>query len=522
MMSSFTRGLAAAMLVCAGAGAAGAQAIDPTVFVTNNVSDQISVFRVQEDGSLLWQANYATGDGPQAMALSPNGRYLAVGHGTSNQVTEEMRFFEVNSDGSLTPLFTGFVPDSPLDVVWIDDDTIAVTDTEIGGTNVVQTYDVDLNTNQIIFIDDGFTGSFSTDLELNPTRTRLYANDSFGDRIYAFDVAPNGALTELLTIGTAPNFAVSLTISHDDTRLYGGGGISGDGNRVLGYEVQGDGNLVPLPGSPFFSPGESPKNAAFTEDDSMLFVGHGTDATLRAFFVEPDGTLTYTGYFFDVGLQGTLDSVAIKGDLLFVTDESTAIDGVYGVYSFRIDQKNGTLEEIGLFETFGTRPEKIVPWPGVQTDGERAELTDLTITFGSLLSGSLDDLRESDDARVRTRSGIGFSALEPSLMRLLVGATTGFGLPNEVDITIESRLNNPNGTATIFLRNFAENELEQVGQYTLSTTETVETISDVSLDNRLRLDGRIELGVKHVVVAIFSVLGFDSFIDQVDLFVHDS
>lgn len=522
MVTRNSRGLAAALLVLAGAGAVHAQAIDPTVFVTNNVSDEISVFRIQQDGSLVWLANYPTGDGPQAMALSPNGRYLAVGHGTSNQLTEEMRFYEVNSDGSLTPLFTGLVPDSPLDVVWIDDDTIAVTDTEIGGTNVVQTYDVDLNTNQIIFIDDGFTGSFSTDLELNPSRTRLYANDSFGDRIFVFDVQPTGELTELVTIGTAPNFAVSLSISHDDTRLYCGGGISGDGNRVLGYEVQGDGNLVPLPGSPFFSPGESPKNAAFTEDDSMLFVGHGTDATLRAFFIEPDGALTYTGYFFDVGLQGTLDSVAIMGDLLFVTDESTAIDGIYGVYSFRIDQKNGSLDEIGLFETFGTRPEKIVPWPGMSIDGERAELTDVTVTFGSLLSGTLDDLRESDDARLRTRSNAGFSALEPDLMRLLVGATTGFAAPNEVDITIESRLNTPNGTATVFLRNFASNQLEQVGQYPVTTMEEVETISNVSLKNRLRLDGRIELGLKHVVPAVFSALGFDSLIDQVDLFVHDS
>ncbi len=502
-------------------GSAFAQAINPTMFVTNNVSDEISVFTIEKDGSLTWQANYPTGDGPISAALSPNGRYLAVGHATSSSTTEEMRFFEVNSDGSLTALFTSLVPDSPLDVVWIDDDTIAVTDTEIGGTNRVITYDVSIDFNGISMVDEGYTGDFSTELELNPSRTRLYANDSFGDRIYAFSVEPSGELTELIVMSTAPNFAVSLTISHDDSLLYGGGGISGDGNRVLGYEVQGDGNLVPLPGSPYFSPGESPKNAVFTEDDSMLFVGHGTDATVRAFFVEADGSLTYTGYMFDVGLQGTLDSIAVMDDLFFVTDESTSLDGLYGVYSFRIDQKSGTLKQIGLFETFGVRPEKIIPWPGTTKSGSLALIEDAVVTFGTLISGTIDDLLESDDEYLRARSRFGFTAIEPNLIRFRIDARTGAKETSFADLRFELRTNTPNGIATVYLRNQFTDALEQVGQHPLPVTEQTLELSNIPMNERINLGGGIEMQIKHVVPSVFTALGFTSSYDLIELFLHD-
>ena len=345
-----------------------AQSTTPAVFVTNNVGDSVSSFTVNIDGSLEFAGVFPSGEGPQTISLSDDGRFLAVGHGTISSTTEELRIFQVNSDASLTLRLTYLVPDSPLDVQWLSGAVLAVTETSLSGTNAVRTFAYDAVGNVLTPLDIESTGSFNTRLTAARGKSLLYANNTFGtDSIYAFTADASGQLNLIENEVTEPLFAVAIEATHDGNFLYGAGGISGGGNAVLGYSIDAAGALDVLPGSPFASPGASPKVIAFTGDDEVMVVGHGTDATMWSFLRDTTtGLVTPTSHVFDVGSQGTLADLRIMDDLLFVTDSSTAGDGATGIYSFRIGP-DGSFTQLGpILDTQGARPEYIATWQGQQ------------------------------------------------------------------------------------------------------------------------------------------------------------
>jgi hypothetical protein len=108
-----------------------------------------------------------------------------------------------------------------------------------------------------------------------------------------------------------------------------------------------------------------------TDDDAYLVVGHGTDATARTFSIDPaTGALTPTGFLFDVGLQGTLGDVRVMDSLLFITDNSTAIDGLMGLYSFTLGADGSLTQNGPMVSTTGIAPRAIATWrpPGLRGD----------------------------------------------------------------------------------------------------------------------------------------------------------
>jgi len=349
------------------------QAILPTLFAGNNVGDNITSFRVNPDGSLTTIGSFAAGDGPQTISLSPDGKWLAVGHGTASVTTEELRIFQVNADGTLTPRLTTLVPDSPLDVLWTSNSNLCVTKT--GSPSNVQSFIWDPGANTLTSVDTEPTGSFNSFLLSDGSH--LWANDSTGSTIRAFSVAPNGLLALVEAQPTNPYFAVALGLTRDNRFMYGAGGISGDGNRILGYRVNPDGSLDPTSPTDFTSPGESPKNFAFSENGLYAFVGHGTDATIQTFTINSvTGELTATGASYDVGLQGTLGEIVVMGNMLYACDNSTAIDGRAGVIALRING-DGSLTELNLFPSGGARTDYLAAWPGIPEPGTALPLAAL-------------------------------------------------------------------------------------------------------------------------------------------------
>ncbi len=344
-----------------------AQSISPAVFVTNNVGDSVTSFLVRPDGTLSRVGVFPSGDGPQTISLTPNGRYLAVANGTNSSTVEELRIFEVQADATLTHRLTTTVPDSPLDIQWLNDSILSVTDTSVGGSNFALTFNYDAVGNQLTSVDSEFTGAFNTQLATTRGGSLLYANNTLGtSSIYAFEATAGGQLSLLENQISSPLFAVGITATNDGNFLYGAGGISGNGNEILGYAISPTGSLDPLTPFTYASPGSSPKVLAFTADDRVMVAGHGTDATFWSFLRDPvSGALTATSNMFDIGLQGTLGDLKILGDLLFVTDESTALDGIAGIYAFRI-HPDGSFSQLGpIQDTLGTRPEYIATWVGV-------------------------------------------------------------------------------------------------------------------------------------------------------------
>jgi 6-phosphogluconolactonase (cycloisomerase 2 family) len=350
-----------------------AQADEPTIFIVNNVSDGVTTYTVDDDGVLTLVGTYATSDGPIAPALSPDGRFLAVTHGTQNEVTEALWIFRVNADSSLTLVHQDLVPNAPLDAVWLSDSVLAVSETSLIDTNMVHTYIFDPDVPSLTEIDAEATGIFNTSLERHPSLPILYTNDSGGYTVRWFEFDDAGNLTPISSVSTAGVYPIDLVMSPNGSFMYGGGGTSSGGDKILALLADDEGDLTLHPDGPFISSGGTPAYNAISEDNRILLVGHGSTAELHTFFIDFDGSLTATGYSFDVGLQGTLGDIKVLGEFAFVTDESTAIDGITGVYSFQINA-DGTLTQLGdIYDHGGVRPESIEVWdpgPGADLNGD--------------------------------------------------------------------------------------------------------------------------------------------------------
>lgn len=145
-----------------------------------------------------------------------------------------------------------------------------------------------------------------------------------------------------------------------------------------------------------------------------------------------------------------------------------------------------------------------------------ATLEDVEIAFGSLLSGGVAELIESDDAYLEVRSARGFTALEPNLVDLIIGFQSPVETASTFNVTVESLINHPAGQGKVRLRDWTTGQFEQVGTFDISQTEITIVLNDIDAADHIRAaDNRIEMSLKHIVVATFTALGFDSSFDQV-------
>ena len=354
--------LAAAIAACL-AGAAGAQTDFPTIFLVHNVSDSVVAYRVGADGTPTQVGYVDVSDWPTDIAVSPDGSRLALTHATSNTV-ETLTIIAVAADGGLTKVAEFPIPDSPLAVDWIGDDVVAVASSVYGSSSFrTSRYEED-PTPTLTLLDTEAPGGFLTALEPNADRSVLYANDSAGNAVRAYTVNADGTVDLLSLTGTGL-YPIDIKLTAQGSRMYAGCGISGTGGNMLGFDVNPDGTLW-LHDGPYESPGRSPAYLCPTGDGGYLFVGHGTDATVRSFAIDPStGALSATGYSFDVGLQGTIGDVVEVNGFVFITDESTATDGIYGLYSFVLNADGSLTQNGPVLPTPGTRPETMVVWnPG--------------------------------------------------------------------------------------------------------------------------------------------------------------
>jgi 6-phosphogluconolactonase (cycloisomerase 2 family) len=357
------------------------QATDRAIFVANNgnLEGSVTAFAVHADGTLAQVNRVITGSrpdmsvpcpgcNPYEISITPNGHYLVTGHASTNDPYEQLSFFEVAGDGSITEIAFFSVLGTPMDVAWITDELLAVTRTDASPNQVV-IYHFDPEIPALTEIDVDNVGTFSTYLAVHPSRQYLYVNDSgAADTLRAFSIAPNGMLTLIDSEPTGSYYNLELAVSPDGTKLYAAGGIT---HVVLGFNIGADGKLTPMAGSPFPEFGSSPSNVSVSSDNLYLLVGHGTDATVRSASInQATGALTYTGNLFDVGLQGTLGDVQSLDDLFFVTDNSTAIDGIMGVYSFTLNA-NGSFTQNGpITWTDGIGPRSVAVWKPTIVPGD--------------------------------------------------------------------------------------------------------------------------------------------------------
>jgi DNA-binding beta-propeller fold protein YncE len=368
-----TRLLAALLAVAGSAAAVTAQASFPAAFVANegNLEGSVTSMRIEPSGGVAFVDRVVTGTrsstsepcpgcNTYAIDLTPDGRFLATSHAAGDG-GENITVYAVAPDGTLAIAHELTVPQGGLDIAWINNETLAVPLTDLSQPNVLRLYSWDGATLTQFAAEPA--GTFCTSIAVHPNRRWIYANDSFANTVRVFDFDGSGA-TLVQTLGI-PLFGVALEVTPDGRFLYAAGGISAGGNAFAGYAIdQADGSLSALPGSPYTSPGQSPKGFAVTGDNSTLFVSHGSDATIHSFLLGPDGVPTGTGFSFDVGLQGTLREMTTLGSILYAIDETDILDDLEGVYAFPVAPDGSFAPLPGHpVVTGGISPNDIVVWP---------------------------------------------------------------------------------------------------------------------------------------------------------------
>ena len=374
-MMPVRRELLPSVLLLATTGLATAQADYPAIFVANNgnLEGSVSTMRIESSGALTFVSRVVTGTrsstsqpcpgcNTYAIDITPNGRFLATTHASGN-TTENLTIYEVAPDGSLTVVEELGLAQGGLDIQWITNDLLALPLTDLSQTNQVRLFHLNED-NELALVDMEASGNFCTSIAVHPNRRWLYANDSLGSNTVRVFDTQGGSLALVQSI-TLPLSGVAVEVSPDGGALFAAGGISAGGNAFAGYAIApADGTLSALPGSPYTSPGSSPKGFAFSGDGSYLYVSHGSDATIHAFALDASHVPTSLGFSFDVGLQGSLREMGSLGSLLFALDESTAIDGVRGAYAFWINPATGDFTPIpgSPVDTQGISPNDVVAW----------------------------------------------------------------------------------------------------------------------------------------------------------------
>lgn len=367
------RASAAVLLLC-GVEAALGQSSSRAVFVSNNgnLDGSVSAFTVNPNGTLAFVNRAVTGSrasisdpcqgcNAYEISITPNGRYLAVIHPAGD--IDGITIMQVAANAAVSTVVQYAIPfnqDAPLDVQWLDNEYFAVTSSAVS-PNTIRVYRFLPAGPTVTPVGATSIGSSGLGyLCKHPTLPVLYANNSTNDVVLAYTIGPAGNLSLLDSEPTGAVFPLDINVSPNGQFLYGGCGISGSGNKIIGMSIDNTGALSGIDGTPFISPTTSTFNTWVSDDNAYLIVGHSTSGQVHTFNINGGtGVPTATGNFFDVGIQGEGQDVRTLDNLLFVVDN---FNGATGVYSFTIGA-GGTLTQNGvLTSTGGIAPRSLATW----------------------------------------------------------------------------------------------------------------------------------------------------------------
>ncbi|QOJ19027.1 MAG: hypothetical protein HRU76_16160 [Phycisphaeraceae bacterium] len=146
-----------------------------------------------------------------------------------------------------------------------------------------------------------------------------------------------------------------------------------------------------------------------------------------------------------------------------------------------------------------------------------AVLTSMNNTRGTIIGGNLQSLVESDEDKLRVRSGFGqtFTDLHSTLLQ--VDGNTTVQSPVTLNVRIEGNLVNANGTLTLRLRDWGGSTNVMVGQQAIGNTETVLSFEGLDASKFVSGNGDIRLIIRTVVVVPVFAYQYTNEFDQVKI-----
>lgn len=269
---------------------AGESAPTRPLFIAHRDSADVSIMTATRDGQLtLLASGVPTGVGTRPIVVSPDGRFaFAVG-----REANEIWSYAIGRGGALTPLpVIGSQHEFPFGILMAPD----------GRTLYVGNQSNDTVSAYAIGTDGSLTprgpavpsGAVHTRV-MSVTPDGRFMFISHGDPasghpaiLTGLAVQPDGTLTPHvgpISVGTIA--AGAPTITPDGRFLYVPGQLS---NELYGFRIGTDGNVTPLPGSPYPAPGE-PLGTVATPDGRHLYVGGSTGDFILAYRIGVDGAL---------------------------------------------------------------------------------------------------------------------------------------------------------------------------------------------------------------------------------------
>ena len=149
--------------------------------------------------------------------------------------------------------------------------------------------------------------------------------------------------------------------------------------------------------------------------------------------------------------------------------------------------------------------------------GGTTQVIDFDVVHGSHLGGGIAELSDSDDDEWTGRSAFGFSALEANMHRVNVDFDTTVTSPSNMVITVESRLNNPGGTARMRMLRWFDGQFVEEDMWAIGTTDVVHNTNVSNPGVYINASDRLRMQLQYTVVATFSAVGFDVIIDQTEI-----
>ncbi len=150
-------------------------------------------------------------------------------------------------------------------------------------------------------------------------------------------------------------------------------------------------------------------------------------------------------------------------------------------------------------------------------DPSRLPLSQLRFPDGSIVSGGLHQLGESDDTYLRAQARVTGEVAQPHLLRTRVRADSALRNPSALSITIVGRITDVEAQTTVLLRDWVNGGWTQVDQYGMGMVQEEHETFIREPENYIRGNGVIRLEIRQIVFFPFTLGGFQSYFDEVSI-----